>query len=96
VFDEPVRTAVPLTHVLRASLDAGADGWLHARLAGPQGSGLLTSVARADAYVIVPEAVREVAAGAPVWVLPAGAWASAAEAWPPGLWDAPPAGRPGA
>jgi molybdopterin molybdotransferase len=97
VFDEPVRTAVPLTHVLRASLDAGADGWLHARLAGPQGSGLLTSVARADAYVIVPEAVREVAPGTRLWALPAGAWASAASAWPDALWNAlPGAAGPGA
>jgi molybdopterin molybdotransferase len=92
VLDEPVRTAAPLTHLLRATLAAGGDGRLRARLTGPQGSGLLSSVARADAYVVVPESVRELAAGARVWALPAGAWASAAAEWPAGLWDAlPPA-----
>jgi molybdopterin molybdotransferase len=94
VLAEPVRTAAALTHLLRATLEPGAGGRLVARLTGPQGSGLLSSVARADAYVVVPEPARALAAGAPVWVLPAGAWASAAEAWPPGLWDAPPADAP--
>ncbi len=91
VLDEPVRTAVPLTHLLRATLAPGDDGRLHARLTGPQGSGLLSSVARADAYLVVPEPVREVAAGTTVWALPAGAWGSAAAVWPAGLWDALPA-----
>jgi molybdopterin molybdotransferase len=31
------------------------DGRLHARLTGPQGSGILTSMARANALLVVPE-----------------------------------------
>jgi molybdopterin molybdotransferase len=65
VLAEPVRTAAALTHLLRATLEPGAGGRLVARLTGPQGSGLLSSVARADAYVVVPEPARALAAGAP-------------------------------
>ena len=36
---------------------------LAARLTGAQGSNLLTSMARADALLVVPEEVREVPAG---------------------------------
>ena len=39
------------------------DGGLVARLTGPQGSGLLTSMARANALLVVPEETRRVAAG---------------------------------
>jgi molybdopterin molybdotransferase len=92
VLDEPVRTAAPLAHLLRATLEAGADGRLHARLTGPQGSGVQSSVARADAYLVVPESADGAPAGARLWAIPTGGWASAAAAWPPGLWDAlPPA-----
>ena len=51
---EPVTTAAPRTHFLRAVVSAGADGRLEARLTGPQGSGLLTSMARANALLVVP------------------------------------------
>jgi molybdopterin molybdotransferase len=42
---------------------AGADGSLEARLTGPQGSGLLTSMARANAFVVVPEDMTVVEPG---------------------------------
>jgi molybdopterin molybdotransferase len=63
VLDEPVSTAAPLTHFLRAVLHLDAEGRAHARLTGPQGSGLLTSMARADALLVVPEDRRTVAVG---------------------------------
>jgi molybdopterin molybdotransferase len=44
-----------LRHFLRAIVEARPDGTLGARLTGPQGSGILTSMARADALLIVPE-----------------------------------------
>jgi molybdopterin molybdotransferase len=45
--------AAPLTHFMRAIVDWDADGaW--ARLTGPQGSGLLTSMALASALLVVP------------------------------------------
>jgi molybdopterin molybdotransferase len=61
----PVRTAEPVTlgprlrHYLRAIV--ASDGT--ARLTGPQGSGILTSMARANALLIVPEDRPQVAAG---------------------------------
>lgn len=71
---EPVRTQAPLTHFLRASLLPPEGDDPHPRLAltGPQGSGLLTSMARADALVIVPHDVRELAAGSVVDALALG------------------------
>jgi molybdopterin molybdotransferase len=91
-LDEPVRTAVPLTHLLRATLAAGDDGTLRARLTGPQGSGLLSSVARADVLVVVPEDVRELPAGARAWALVTDGGGPAAAEWPAGLWTALPGG----
>jgi molybdopterin molybdotransferase len=60
---ESVRAAAPLTHFLRATLAAQDDGRLAARLTGAQGSNLLTSMARADALLVVPEDVREAPPG---------------------------------
>ena len=53
-----------LTHFQRVTLDQPENGELPtARLTGPQGSGLLTSMARADALLVVPEDVATVAEG---------------------------------
>ena len=48
------------------------DGRLVAHLTGPQGSGLLTSMARADVLLVVPEGVQRVAAGDPLDALALG------------------------
>lgn len=69
---ESVRTAVPLAHYLRAVVERGVDGALVARLAGPQGSGLLTSMARANALLVVPEHVRALDAGARAYAIALG------------------------
>lgn len=62
---EPVTIAAPLEHFLRVTLEpAGADGLPLARLTGAQGSGLLTSMARADALLVVPADRPLVEAGA--------------------------------
>jgi molybdopterin molybdotransferase len=55
VLDEPVAIGARLTHFLRAIVTPENDGRLHARLTGPQGSGILTSMARANALLVVPE-----------------------------------------
>jgi molybdopterin molybdotransferase len=62
---EPVTLGAPLMHFLRAVVGAGDnDGGLPvARLTGPQGSGLLTSMARANALVVVPADREQVQAG---------------------------------
>ena len=66
---EPLQTPAPLTHFLRATLATDPKGALVARLTGPQGSGLLSSLASADALVVVPADTRALPAGAPVRVL---------------------------
>lgn len=62
VSEEPLRTQGRLTHFLRAIVREQPDGFT-ARLTGPQGSGILTSMARANALLVVPEDRNEVAAG---------------------------------
>jgi molybdopterin molybdotransferase len=71
-----VRAAAPipskrgLMHFLRVSLDQdGSGAWL-ARLTGAQGSGMLTSLVRGDALLIVPETSDGLAAGAAAIALP--------------------------
>lgn len=51
--DEEITIGAPLTHFLRARV-ASQSGVLTARLTGPQGSGLMSSMARAQALLIVP------------------------------------------
>jgi len=61
---EPVTLGPRLRHFLRAVVrPEGTGGTLVARLTGPQGSGILTSMARANALLIVPEDRAEVSAG---------------------------------
>jgi molybdopterin molybdotransferase len=51
---EDLAINAPLTHFMRAIVDWDAEGGPTARLTGPQGSGLLTSMSRANALVVVP------------------------------------------
>ena len=63
-LDEAITLAAPLTHFMRAIVTPTADGEpAPARLTGPQGSGLLTSMERANALVIVPKDRVRVEAG---------------------------------
>lgn len=64
VVEEPIALGPKLRHFLRAVVRAEGDGALRARLTGPQGSGILTSMTRANALLIVPEDMPAVAAGA--------------------------------
>ena len=63
VLEEPVSIGARLTHFLRATVRPGNDGQLLARLTGPQGSGILTSMARAEALLIIPEERSRIEAG---------------------------------
>jgi molybdopterin molybdotransferase len=58
VVQEPVTLGPKLRHYLRAVVTGG-----EARLTGPQGSGILTSMARANALLIVPADLPVVAVG---------------------------------
>lgn len=73
---EPIRLGPTLQHFLRAVVterpaslgrsggDAGHGALLEARLTGPQGSGILTSMVRANALLIVPQGQHETQEGA--------------------------------
>jgi molybdopterin molybdotransferase len=54
-LEAPVTIGARLTHFLRAIVRAQDSGAMTARLTGPQGSGILTSMARANALLVVPE-----------------------------------------
>jgi molybdopterin molybdotransferase len=62
--EEEVKIAARLTHFLRAWVSRKEDGTLTARLTGLQSSGALTSMAKANALLIVPETSQTVAKGA--------------------------------
>ena len=62
VLGEPVSISAPLTHFLRAVVTPTPDG-LQARLTGPQGSGLLTSMAAASALLVIPAGRGSIEAG---------------------------------
>lgn len=62
--EEPITLGPKLWHFLRAVVSGDdGEGALRARLTGPQGSGILTSMARANALLIVPADRPSVAAG---------------------------------
>jgi molybdopterin molybdotransferase len=68
---EPITLGPALRHYLRAVLTPEAGGDLPtARLTGPQGSGILTSMVRANALLIVPEDRPTVAPGDVLTALP--------------------------
>ena len=69
IVEEAITLGPPLRHFLRAIVTPRQDGTLGARLTGPQGSGILTSMALADALLIVPEDRPAVAAGEPLTAL---------------------------
>lgn len=62
-LEEEVKIAAKLIHFLRAYITRHQDGSLTARLTGHQSSGALTSMAKANALLIVPEAKATVAKG---------------------------------
>lgn len=60
--DELIRTGGKLTHFLRGVLRETPDGF-RAKLTGPQGSGILTSMVKANALLVVPETKSDVLPG---------------------------------
>lgn len=62
-LEERVTIGARLTHFLRAIVTVRPDGRLSARLTGPQGSGILTSMSLANALLIVPPERTESEAG---------------------------------
>jgi molybdopterin molybdotransferase len=68
---EDVSIAAPLTHFMRAIVK-WEDGVAWAQLTGPQGSGLLTSMSRANALLVVPPDRTTMRAGETAHALPIG------------------------
>jgi molybdopterin molybdotransferase len=66
---ERIRSPAGLVRFLRVTLDQSHEGWV-ARLTGEQGSGILTSVARADALLVMPLDVDTLEAGEAAVALP--------------------------
>jgi molybdopterin molybdotransferase len=71
--EEPITLGVDLTHFLRAVVTRHDDGRRTARLTGPQSSGILSSMALANALLVVPLGTLQVAAGTTLRALPLGA-----------------------
>ncbi|MFL5638739.1 MAG: gephyrin-like molybdotransferase Glp [Gemmatimonadaceae bacterium] len=68
-LEEDVRIGAKLTHFLRAIVTRTESGTLTARLTGHQSSAALTSMAKANALLIVPETSAKVVKGAPLKAL---------------------------
>ena len=62
-LEEPVKIGASLTHFLRAIVTVQPDGSMRARLTGPQGSGILTSMSLANALLVIPHERPRVEAG---------------------------------
>jgi molybdopterin molybdotransferase len=65
---EPISLKPKLQHFLRGIVSEGPGG-LEARLTGPQGSGILTSMTSANALLIVPEGQFDTPVGSTVQAL---------------------------
>lgn len=62
---EPIKLGPKLQHFLRAVVNPESGvGSPEARLTGPQGSGILTSMVKANALLVIPEGQHETPAGA--------------------------------
>jgi molybdopterin molybdotransferase len=72
VLEESVSIGARLTHFLRCIVSTRDDGVVTARLTGPQGSGILTSMSRANALLVVPEDRPRVDAGEILHAIPLG------------------------
>lgn len=66
---EPLHKRPGRTEYQRGVVFQEADGSLHVRTTGPQGSGLLSSMVQADGLIVLPHASGPVAVGDPVEVL---------------------------
>lgn len=73
---EPVASTASLTHFFRATLEEVGEPLPRARLTGPQGSGILSSLTAADALLRVDEGVERLEEGAVVDVIPLSGWRS--------------------
>ncbi|MDE2360450.1 MAG: molybdopterin molybdenumtransferase MoeA, partial [Betaproteobacteria bacterium] len=62
----PIRKMPGRTEFQRGILTRGADGAWQVRTTGDQGSGILSSMSRANCFIVLPAETGDVAAGSPV------------------------------
>jgi len=67
---EPIESKAGLVHFLRVRLEPDGAAGLAARLTGAQGSGIMSSMAAADALLVVPETVERLAEGEEAVAIP--------------------------
>lgn len=72
VVAERIAVNAPITHYFRVRLELDASGTPRAWLTGPQASNILSSVARADALLVVPPERDEVREGETLDAIPLG------------------------
>lgn len=77
-IDDAITITPGLTHFLRAIITPGPDG-IRARLTGPQGSGILTSMSGANALLVVPPDRARREAGEQLLAIPLGDEAALSE-----------------
>lgn len=82
VTAEAIELAAPLTHFLRATLERREGGLPLARLTGSQSSGMLTSMALADALLVVPPEATMLPVGTAIRAIPLADAADHAEHFP--------------
>jgi molybdopterin molybdotransferase len=70
VTEEPIDNRGHRRHFVRVVLNAGEDGVRRARAVGEQGAGVLSSLAAADALLVVPEDLEFVEAGTRLRAIP--------------------------
>lgn len=66
VLSEPIRKAAGLHHFVRGVAEEGEDGRIYVRPTGLQGSNLYSSMAKADGFIHLPEALENPPAGSEV------------------------------
>jgi molybdopterin molybdotransferase len=76
---EPLEAPAALTYFQRVSITSGPDG-LWVALTGPQGSGLLTGLAKTEGLAVIPPGTKSVPEGDPVEVILLDAGPAALEA----------------
>ncbi len=69
VATEAMRKRAGRREFKRGILTYGSEGW-QVRTTGPQGSGILSSMAQADCFIVIEEERADVQAGERVWVEP--------------------------
>lgn len=70
ILETPLRKRPGRLEFQRGTLNPTPEGGMRVRSTGPQGSHLLSSISRADCFIILPSESADIAAGEPVQTIP--------------------------